>query len=651
MARKAAPRPRGPMRAVAIAVGVAALAGIVSMSLVPSRFEQRSVAMRDAMARAETAYARHRPGEAVKILQSTQIAGNPDADYMRAMLRYAAAAGEIDAHFALLHGPFRSHASPEDLRAATDLYTRTNRPLLSDEVLRDLVTRDAATPGEMLRLARALAARGETAEATALARRVAPRLPAGANPPDGVFVIKTLATSGDIAAARQFAHRWLGPAVATSAVLAVAPAIVEAGNADIAVDALRPRVHSSPAAAAAFAYAIRVAASTHPEIRTELTRDLLTERTHATGDARAALAHDLFAFGDFDLVRRTLTSDGSWRDEPLRAAFITAMRAHGQAPALRDLLVADARSASPVDQLRAARELADIGFAPAACAVLATLAAQTGPDSPALKDLMYLWRAHAIAPDAAWFEARAEATDDIGAARWVQRFAEATSIEAALELMARIDPTTSRPAVSVLRARYLSWRAPSPELRDVLRSATKATLTGPEANELFEIACAAGEDDAVRALAPAVGPPRTQAARACRARAALDTAHTAQRRGDDSSAISAYREAAGFDRLGSQDLFDFASALDRVGAPAKEVFEAALARLPSPAPAQAPRTETLRAALLMRLGRQREAQAGLERLVARNQATPELRTLLAELYVDAGAYQSALALTSSQTDR
>lgn len=629
---------------------VAALAGALSMSLVPSSFEQRSVATRNAMARAETAYAQHRPEEAMKILQSIRQSGNSDAGYMRAMLRYTAAAGEIDEHFAILNGPFRTHASQLDLRAAADLYTRRNRPFLADEVLRDLVARDAATLAEMLRLARALAARGETAEATTLARRIAPRLPAGENPPDGVFVIKSLAASGDIPATRQFAQRWLGPSATTSAVLAITPAIVEAGYADIAVDVLRPRAHTSPAAEAAFDFAIRVAASTHAEIRAELTRDLLSERALVRGDARAALAHDLFAFGEFDLVRRTLTSDGSWRDEPLRTAFITAMRAHGQALALRDLLVAEARSATPADQRRTARELAEIGFAPSACAVLATLAARTGPDSPALQDLMYLWRAHAIAPDAEWFAARAEAADDGEAARWVQRFAEATSIEAALELLARIEPKASRPAVSVLRARFLAWRGPSPELRNVLRGVTKASWTGTEATELFEIACAVGDDEAVRALSPTMGPPRTQAARTCRARAALDAAHIAQRRGDLSSAVSAYREAASLDRLGSQDLFDFATALERTGAPAQEVLEAALARLPSPAPAPAPRTETLRAALLMRLGRQREAQAGLERLVARNEATPELRTLLAELYVDTGAFRSALALTSAQTD-
>ncbi|MBU6371100.1 MAG: hypothetical protein KJS97_00105 [Alphaproteobacteria bacterium] len=630
-------------------MATAALAGILTVSLVPSRMEQRAVAMREATMRADTAYANNRPREAMEILRASPESRRPGADYMRAMLRYLGAAGDVDAHFALLHGSFGRYASPRDLRSAIDLYTRRNRPALVVETLRDLVALDAAAPDEMLRLARALADRGDTIGAATLARRLAPGLRPGDTPADGVFLIKALAAAGDVDAARRFAQRWLGPSVATSVVLAVAPAIVEAGHADIAVEVLRPRAQDSPKAQAALDYALRVAASTNPEIRGELTRGLLAARAHATGASRTVIAHDLFAYGDFDLVRATMTRDGSWREPPERDAFIAAMRAHGQAPALRDLLIAEARAGSVEKQRRTARDLAAIGFPAAACAVLAQAAARTGPDSPATQDLLYLWRAHGIAPDTEWLKAQIEGGDDGEAARWVQRFAEATSTDAALALLARLDTARSRPSLAVLRTRFLGWRGPSPELRAVLDAAVRLPLTPGEAGELLSIACAVGDDDAVRALAVTVGPPRTSAARSCRARVALEAAHAAQRRGALDAAVAGYREAASFAPLGSRDLFDFASALEPSSAlAAQDMYRLALARLPRPEQPPKPHTEVLRAALLVRLGHPREAQAALEQLVASNADNAELRTVLAEIYVDSGAYRSALALTRPQ---
>lgn len=648
MAREASFVTAWPLRMVALAVGAAALAGILSVSLVPSHTERHAVAARAAMARAGNAYARNRPREAVEILQSSPEAGRPGADYARAMLRYLAAGDEIDAHFALLHGSFHTQASSADLRSAIDLYTRRNRPLLVTQILEDLVAIGAATPDEMLRLARAQADRGDHAAAASLARRIAPELRPGDSPPDGVFIIRTLATAGDVDAARRFAQRWLGPTVSTRSVLTIAPAIVEAGHADIAVEVLQARAQDSPEAQAALSYALRIAAATSPDIRARLSRDLLAARVRATGTARAAIAHDLFAYGNFTLVRGAMTRDGSWREPPDRDAFIAAMRTHGQALALRDLLIAETRAASIESQRRSARDLAGIGFPSSACAVLAQLAARTGPDGPAMQDLMYLWRAHDIAPDPEWFEARVESGKDDEAARWVQRFAEATSTDAALTLLARLDSVTSRPALAVLRSRYLAWRGPSPELRAVLRGAVRLPLTSAEATDLFAIACAVGDNDAVRVLSPAVGPPRTSEARACHARVALDGAHAAQRRGDFSGAVAGFRDAASFGPLGSRDLFDFASALDRTGAPAQEAYQLALARLPPPGAPLDTQTEALRAALLVRLGHPHDAQAVLEQLVARNKDNAELRTTLAEVYVDAGAYRSALALTTAQ---
>jgi len=641
---------RRPLRTIAIAVCVTALAALLALFLAPGGLEQRALGNRAALARAERAFEADRPAEAVAALQSAPETDHPSVEYMRAMLRYTAASGMVDAHFAVANGPSQRALSSSDLRQAMNFYARQDRPEMAVAMLNALASRDAATPSEMLQLARASAEAGQPRDAAAMARRIASRLRPGQDPPGGVFVIHTLAADGDMVGAQEFAARWLGAPVATDVVLSIAPAIVENNDPSIAVDVLRPRRRQSKDAEAAFAFAIRRASASDQRLRAELTQDLLAAVSSQSNEANDVRIHDLFAFGDFAVVQDALSRDGSWRNEPLRAAFIAAMKAHGRTTQMRDLLVAEASRASPEDQRRAARQLAELGFAPSACAVLTALAAREGPQGSAMRDLQYVWRAHQITPDMAWLTARAAAADEGQAVAWVEQIALAGSARDALASLAHLESAAradARPALLVLRARYLAWSNDSPELRRVLTRAAEQPLTVVQAREALDIACAIGDGESVRRLSLTQEPADTPAIRACRSAAALDTAHAAQRRGDTQMTIAAFSEAARLDLLGSQDLFDFAQALERAGAPAEARYQAALAALPAPQRGSL-QNEMLRVAILMRLGQRREAQGTLERLLERDPANRDVRIRLADLYVDGGAYRSALALTSGQ---
>ncbi len=363
--------------------------------------------------------------------------------------------------------------------------------------------------------------------------------------------------------------------------------------------------------------------------------------------------HDLFAYGDLDQIVEALDRSGAWRAEPTRSAFVAAMIANRRQPQLRDLLHAEALDAAPPIQTRAARQLAEIGFPQAASAVLASAAAREGPNSAAMRDLVYIWRTHNLAPDLDWLTQRAAAANAELAPHWVERISEAVSPAAALEALARLE-ASARPEAKInlamIRARYLGWGGDSPALRAALASVSQLELSRDQAVEIFHLACAVRDRPSVRRVSQALARPPADAHH-CLSQIALDAAREAQSRGDGAAALTYYSDAAALHGLSAQDNFDYGFALENSGnsVAARRRYEMALQTLP-PAPHDTPRGLALRGAIFARLGRAAEARELIETVYAADPSDRSVRLMLADLYVNQGAYRQALALTSdSQT--
>lgn len=626
---------------VGLAIVAVLLAALLGFLLAPSASEQAAMKRRAALALAETTYAQQGPRQASDVLGPSP---STDPTIMRAQLRYAAEAGLVDRHIAIVSGPGRSVLSAEELRAAYRFYTARVLPQHSTSVLQALASRDLASVDELLLLGRAHSLANDNDAAVSVARRLAARLNPGENPPAGLYVINTLSHNAAPAELETFARSWLGDTAPLAMVLATAPALIESGEAALAVEALRSRRSNSAEAGAAFDYALRIAAQTEPELRTELTGALLGELPTLSGEARTVAVHDLFAYGDLDQVISSLRQSGAWRSEPLRAGFVAAMVANRRQTQLRDMLLAEAGSGAPIP---AARQLAEIGFPGDAAHVLQTVAAKEGPASAAMSSLLYIWRTHRIQPDLEWLGENASRADADLASMWVDRIAQAKSPEVALGVLTRLEQS-ARPEVrttfAVMQARYLGWEGDSPALRIALSDATQGGLSKDQATELFHIACSVHDAPSARRAAHFIEPSRSPEADRCLSRLALDAAREALAEGAAGPAARYYGEAAALDDLSAQDNFDYAQALEVIGntAAALRRYEAALATLSSPT--DEPRSLILRAAVLQKLGRRDEARKILE---TAHDADPDdrgIQLMLADLYIDLANYQEATGL-------
>jgi tetratricopeptide (TPR) repeat protein len=448
--------------------------------------------------------------------------------------------------------------------------------------------------------------------------------------------------------------RWLTSATPLRARLEIAPALVDAGLPEIAVDALRDHHQASPEAREIYVRALRSAASSSPQIRIELTRDILRALPNMQQGAYYDVAlHDLFAFGDIDLVIAELGASGAWREEPMRSAFIYSLRQHGRSAALVQLLSAEARSAStPLQEARtSARQVAELGAVTQAEGALKVIAAREGPSGQALQDLMYLWTSHKQQADTTWFAERARVSRGASAQQWVTAVARGAGGPAAVDTIERIgrhpDAGTAG-ALTVLQARYLGWQGDSPRLRRALGEAAQLQLTSADASEMARLACAVGDSDLTTQLSQRIGDAANRGElKECADRFALDAARRAIS-SDPQVALQRYAALVeqGAD-LSAQDYFDYAEATahssNPSGAPA--LYQAALTKLPA-RDEEAPRVTFLRAAILVQLRRHDEARENLESLLAARPGNSRARIMLTEVLLDMGRYQEALAVSS-----
>lgn len=626
---------------MAMAVVAVLLAVVLGFFLAPGVSEQAAMKRRAALALAETTYAQQGPREASDVLGPSP---STDPAIMRAQLRYAAEARLVDRHIAIVSGPGRSLLSAEELRAAYRFYTARVLPQHSTSVLQTLASRDLASADELLLLGRAYSLANDSDAAVSVARRLAARLKPGGKPSAGLYVINTLSQGAAPGEAETFAKTWLGDAAPLAIVLATAPALIESGQAALAVEVLRRRRSDSADAGAAFDYTLRIAAQTDPGLRTELTGELLEELPTLSGEARTIAVHDLFAYGDIDQVMSSLRQSGDWRSEPLRAGFVAAMVANRRQTQLRDMLLAEAAGGAPI---QAARQLAEIGFPGDAARVLQTVAAQEGPASVAMNSLLYIWRTHRLQPDLDWLAENAARADAGLASLWVDRIAQAKSPEAALGVLTRLEQS-ARPEVrttfAVMQARYLGWEGDSPALRVALSNATQGGLSNDQAAELFHIACSVQDAPSARRAAQFIELSRSAEADTCLSRLALDAAREALAEGAAGPATRYYREAAALHDLSAQDNFDYAQALEVVGntAASRHRYETSLATLSSST--SEPRSLTLRAAVLQKLGRPDEARKILEAVHDADPDDRDVQLMLADLYIDLENYREASRL-------
>ncbi len=94
---------------IGLAIAAALLAAAIGFALAPGALEQGAMEQRTALEQAEQIYAEQGPREALAALDQAHAGDKPAI--ARAQLRYAAEAGLIDRHYAILSDPTPSSAS------------------------------------------------------------------------------------------------------------------------------------------------------------------------------------------------------------------------------------------------------------------------------------------------------------------------------------------------------------------------------------------------------------------------------------------------------------------------------------------------------------------------------------------------------------
>lgn len=649
------------MKKVAISRSVL-IAGVIGAALAaggfliaPNHNEQRAMQQRNLYERAQLLYMSGDHESGIDILKRAVASGDVNAGMIRTLLGYYAAAGRAQEHFALLRSDAADMLNPQDLRDAISLYDNKGMSEAAIAMRRMLVRRGAASPAERATLAMNEAAAGRLQVAVSMANQIGRGLTVGADANTGATVVRVLTMANRRDLADAFLARWLTRSTSAATAMQVAPVLIEQGYPEYAVETLRRYQRHLPEAREIYVQALRDASSRSPQLRVELTRSILDElpRTQVGTSDYNVVLHDLFAFGDMDLVIREMGQSGQWRHASIRPAFVYSLRSQGRTSALTSLLSSEAVAPTTgLEEARlAARDLAELGAGDQAEAALMTIAAREGPQGGALNDLFYVWSKNRHAPDTGWFAARARQSQGAVMEQWIAAVGRGVSGHAAVAAIDAVgthpDPT-SRTRLAILKARYLGWDGDSPALRRALAATADLQLTPNDAGEMARLACLIGDADTAARLSPrAMGSSFAAELDECANRFALLAARRALQNGNTSDALDRYAAvAASGQNMTAQDYFDYAEASrqsDRASfAPA--LYEAALTRLP--AQDEDADDVLLRSAILTQMRRYDEARARLESYYAANPSNRRVRVALIEFLLDRGDFQEALRLTN-----
>ena len=649
------------MKKVAISRSVL-IAGVIGAALAaggfliaPNHNEQRAMQQRNLYERAQLLYMSGDHESGIDILKRAVASGDVNAGMIRTLLGYYAAAGRAQEHFALLRSDASDMLNPQDLRSAISLYDQKGMNDAAIAMRRMLVRRGAASPAERATLAMNEAAAGRLQVAVNMANQIGRGLAVGADANTGATVVRVLTMANRRDLADAFLARWLTRSTSAATAMQVAPVLIDQGYPEYAVETLRRYQRHSPEAREIYVRALRDASARSPQLRVELTRSILDELPRTapgTSDYNVVL-HDLFAFGDMDLVISEMGQSGQWRDATIRPAFVYSLRSQGRTNQLASLLSQEAVAPQTgLEEARlAARDLAELGATDQAEAALMTIAAREGPQGQALNDLLYVWSQNRRAPDTGWFAARARQTQGAVMEQWISAVARGVSGRAAvatIDAVGQHPDAGARMRLAILKARYLGWDGDSPALRRALSATADMQLNANDAGEMARLACLIGDADIAARLSPrAIGSSFAGELEECANRFALLAARRALQTGNVIEALDRYAAVAASGQvMSAQDYFDYAEASrqsDRAGH-ATGLYEAALMRLPEQD--EDADAILLRAAILTQMRRYEEARARLEAYYAANPDDRRAKVALIEFLLDRGDFQAALRLTN-----